>query len=168
MIKYPSDDESNGIFTAAWRGPSATNDTYTLATTYTLLKYLTQTSVAPFQKEFVEVADPYASTVSCHMYENSESCLYLMFENVPKDKLPLIKPKLIQLLKDILEKEDVDMKRMKSVINKRKLESLSNVENDPHHTIAFFIIGHMLYGNTKEDVREFEFFEKPAHFHSSS
>lgn len=88
------------------------------------------------------------------MYENSESCLYLMFKNVPKDKLPQIKPKLLNLLKSILEKEDIDMKRMKSIINRRKLECLSNVENDPHHTIAFLIIGHMLYGNTKEDLQQ--------------
>lgn len=86
------------------------------------------------------------------MYENSESCLYLMFKNVPKDKLPHIKAKLLNLLKNIVEKEDIDMTRMKSIINRRKLECLSNVENDPHNTIAFLIIGHMLYGNTKEDV----------------
>lgn len=86
------------------------------------------------------------------MYENSESCLYLMFKNVPKDKLPQIKPKLLNLLKNILQNEDIDMKRMKSIINRRKLECLSNVENDPHHTIAFLIIGHMLYGTTKDDV----------------
>lgn len=89
------------------------------------------------------------------MYENSESCLYLMFKNVPKDKLPQIKPKLLDLLRNILEKEDIDMKRMKSIINRRKLESLSEVENSPHHTIAFSIIGHMLYGNTKDDVSNF-------------
>lgn len=89
------------------------------------------------------------------MYENSESCLYLMFKNVPKDKLPQIKPKLLGLLRNIVEKEDIDMKRMTSIINRRKLECLSKVENSPHHTIAFSIIGHMLYGNTKEDVRGF-------------
>lgn len=65
VIKYPSDDESNGIFTAAWRGPSSVKDVYTLATSFTLLKYLTETSVSPLQKEFVEIPDPYASKVSC-------------------------------------------------------------------------------------------------------
>lgn len=93
--------------------------------------------------------------VGCAMYENSVSCLSLIFKNVPKDKLPQIKPKLMNFLNNIFEKEDIDMTRMKSVINRRKLECLSNVENNPHDTIAFLIIGHMLYGNTKEDVSDF-------------
>lgn len=63
VIKYPSDDENNGIFTAAWRGPSSVTDVYTVTTSYILLKYLTQTSVSPLQKEFVEISDPYASKV---------------------------------------------------------------------------------------------------------
>lgn len=69
------------------------------------------------------------------------------------DKLAQIRPKLQELLKKILDTGDINMERMESIINRFKLESLSNLENSPHQTVAFMIIGHMLYGNTKEDVR---------------
>ncbi|KRT80126.1 Peptidase [Oryctes borbonicus] len=154
IIKYPSDDEKNGIFSAAWRGPSAVNDQYTLMSCSILLKYLTAFAVSPLQREFVEVNDPYASKVVYSLSENSESCLYFIFENVPKAKLCLIKPKLDEILANIVENEDIDMERMKNIINRAKLESLSNMENNPHQAIAFMIVGHMLYGNTKEDLEQ--------------
>lgn len=90
-----------------------------------------------------------------NLYENSESVLYLLFENVPKEKLQKVKPMLMEVLKKIVEKEDIDMNRLKCVMHRRKLESLSNLENNPHQTIAFMIIGHMLYGYSKEDVSFF-------------
>lgn len=86
------------------------------------------------------------------MYENSESCLYLLFQDVPTEKLGQIKSKLFDLLKKMVEEEEFDMERMKIILNRYKLESLSNIENNPHHTVSFLIIGHMLYGNTKDDV----------------
>lgn len=75
-----------------------------------------------------------------------------MFENVPLEKLPEIKDKLLETLREIVDNEDIDMERMKNVINRHRLESLSAMEENPHYTIAFMVIGHMLYGNTKEDV----------------
>lgn len=77
----------------------------------------------------------------------------MTFEDVPVDKLPEIRPKLQELLKKIVDTKNINMKRMESIINRYKLESLSNLENNPHHTVTFMIIGHMLYGTTKEDVR---------------
>lgn len=75
-----------------------------------------------------------------------------MFEDVPLNKLPEVKPKLQDLLKKIVEEEDINMDRIKSIIKRNKLEHLSNIENHPHSTLAFIVIGHILYGNTKEDV----------------
>lgn len=63
IVKYPSDDESNGMAGTAWRGPSAVTEVYSFTACLVLLKYLTDTSVAPLQKEFVEIEDPYASSV---------------------------------------------------------------------------------------------------------
>lgn len=60
--------------------------------------------------------------------------------------------KLKITLKKILDSEDIDMPKLQSIINKFKLEHLSNLENSPHNVIAMMVIGHMLYGNTKGDV----------------
>ncbi|XP_022918722.1 uncharacterized protein C05D11.1-like [Onthophagus taurus] len=153
-LKYPSDDECNGIFSAAWRGPSSVNEQYTLNASSVLLKYMTDFAVSTLQKEFVEIPDPYASKVVYSLTENSETCLYLIFENVPCDKLPNIKPKLVEIFNNIYKNDDIDMERMKNIINRQKLESLSNMENNPHHAIAFMVIGQMLYGNTKKDLEQ--------------
>ncbi|XP_067002472.2 uncharacterized protein C05D11.1 [Anabrus simplex] len=152
-VPYPCDEEDNGMVYVAWRGPSAVTELYRMCACSVLLKYLTDTSVSPLQKEFVEIADPYASKVCYSLAENSESMLYLMFENVPKDKLGAVKGRLMQILSAITKGDDkLDMKRLRTVIHRQILESLSHLENSPHEGVAFMIIGDMLYGNTKEDL----------------
>ncbi|CAH0557668.1 unnamed protein product [Brassicogethes aeneus] len=154
VIKYPSDEENNGLFSMAWRGPSAVKDIYHLTASSLFLKYLTEFSVSPLPKEFVEIPDPYASKVCYNIYENAESCVYISFEDVPLKKLPEVREKLQEILKKMLNNEDIDMERLHSIINKYKLESLSNIENMPHNSVAFMIIGHMLYGNSREDLQQ--------------
>lgn len=44
------------------------------------------------------------------------------------------------------------MEQLHSIINKYKSENLSSLENSPHDTIAFMVVGHMLYGNSRADV----------------
>lgn len=151
-VCYPCDDEDNGMVYVAWRGPSVVSQLYDCLGCSLLLKYLTDTSVSPLQKEFVERDDPYASNVDCALYEFSISALSFMFENVPKSKIPLIKESLMKVLNDICTDKGIDMKRMKTLVHKSILELLSTLENDPHDTVADIIFGHVLYGNTNEDV----------------
>lgn len=70
-IKYPADDESHGMVTVAWRGPSAVKELYDLGACIVLMIYLTDSSIAPLQKQFVEIADPYASEVNLICCKNS-------------------------------------------------------------------------------------------------
>ncbi|GLH01355.1 Presequence protease, mitochondrial [Gryllus bimaculatus] len=152
-VPYPCDEEDNGMVYIAWRGPSAVKELYRMCACSVLLKYLTDTSVSPLQKEFVEIEDPYASKVCYSLAENSESMLYLMFENVPNDKLNFVKGRLTQILGALASgDEKLDMKRLRTVIHRQILESLSHLETSPHEGVAFMIIGDMLYGNTKEDL----------------
>lgn len=137
----------------AWQGPSAVDQMYDCLGCSLLAKYLTETSVSPLQKEFVERDDPYASNVDYIQYEFSTSALCFMFENVPKDKIPLIKEPLIKVLSDICTSNNsLDMKRMRTVVHRSILEILSALENNPHSAIASLLFEHVLYGNTKEDV----------------
>lgn len=71
VIKYPTDDESNGLFCMAWRGPSCVKDLYTVTASSLLLKYLTEFAVSPLPKEFVEIPDPFASRVWFNYEKNS-------------------------------------------------------------------------------------------------
>ncbi|XP_066250958.1 uncharacterized protein C05D11.1-like [Euwallacea similis] len=153
-IKYPSDDEDNGLYSMVWRGPSCVSDLYHVTACSLLLKYFTENSVSPLPKVFVEIEDPFASNICYNLYENAETCFYVIFEDVPISKVDKVKQNLQGELKRILSNQDINMQTLESIINKYKLENISNIENSPHQSIAFMIIGHMLYGNTKADLEQ--------------
>lgn len=67
MIKYPSDEEDNGLYALAWRGPSCVTDLYSYTACMLLLKYFTENSICPLPRVFVEIEDPYASSVSVQL-----------------------------------------------------------------------------------------------------
>ena len=57
------------------------------------MEYLTDTPVAPLQKELVEIDDPYSSDVDVMELENSVSVFGISLEGVPYDKLNNIEEK---------------------------------------------------------------------------
>ncbi|XP_053673268.1 uncharacterized protein C05D11.1-like [Anopheles nili] len=153
-IEYPADEEDCGLVNVSWRGPKATTEHKEITACSVLLRYLTDTSASPIQREFVEIEDPYASRVAYSIVENSVSLLYISFENVPIGKEDAIFDKLTQVLESIATgKEALEMQRMKNVIERYRLEALSSLESNPHDDIAFHVIGDVLYGS---DEKEFE------------
>lgn len=102
-VDYPADEEDCGLFTIGWRGPKCTTENLKLTSCSVLMRYLSDTSVSPLQREFVEVPDPYASQITFSISENTEALLYFTFENVPLNKMEQILPKLQLLLKNIAE-----------------------------------------------------------------
>ncbi|KXJ72958.1 hypothetical protein RP20_CCG016849 [Aedes albopictus] len=151
-ILYPADEEDCGLVNVAWRGPKATTEYEELTACSVLLRYLSDTSVSPLQREFVEIEDPYASRVGYNIAENAESLLYISFENVPLGKVDDIHAKLKQVLERIGKGEEkIDMKRMENVLERYILESLSNLETSPHDNVAFHVIGDVLYGAVEQD-----------------
>jgi hypothetical protein len=106
------------------------------------------------QRDFVEVADPLASSVSYDIAENSESLLYFTFSNLPVEKIDLIYPKLKKLLENVAGGgEKFDMVRIKTILEKQILEAINSLESNPHDDIAFHVIGDVLYGYTDEDFK---------------
>ena len=153
-VPYPADEEDNGLVNVAWRGPNAITSLYRMFATMVLMEYLTETSVSPLQARFVESDQPLASEVGYSLIENKESCVYLMFQNVPKDKIPQVGPELKKVLQELVNGTIVwDRSRMSTVIQRRISQQMSQMENTPHDAVAFMAIGDMLYGNTSEDLR---------------
>uniref|UniRef100_U5EMA1 Putative zn2+-dependent endopeptidase insulinase superfamily n=1 Tax=Corethrella appendiculata TaxID=1370023 RepID=U5EMA1_9DIPT len=151
-IVYASDEEDCGLVYVGWRGPKCTTEHSTLTACAVLLRYLSDTSVSPIQRDFIEIPDPYASSVSYNIAENSISSLYLSFENVPLNKVDGIYEKLEKLLKNIANGgEKIDMRRMYNIIERHILEALSSLEVNPNDDIAFHTIGDVLYGHTDAD-----------------
>lgn len=102
-IVYPSDCEDCGIVHIGWRGPNCTKENFKLTASSVLIRYLSETSVSPLQREMVEISDPYASTVSYNIIENYESAIYFTFENVPLEKIDLVYDKMVSVLTNISE-----------------------------------------------------------------
>ena len=80
--------------------------------------------------------------------------MYLSFDNVPLEKLPEVEVLLAETLKDIVNetKEKFDMKRMRTLIQRRILQMQSESEVSPHSSVAHTVIADALYGNTTQDV----------------
>ncbi|XP_013400143.1 uncharacterized protein C05D11.1 [Lingula anatina] len=164
IICYPSDDETRGLVRMAWRGPNV-KDLYTHVALTVILDYLRDSAISPLQRDFVELEEPYCSNVSYSMIENREMCHMLTFQNVPKEKLKEIKPRLLATIGKIVKREEeIDSKRMETVIHKNVLDSMERLESRPHDQIAGDLIGDFLFSDTGEElverVNQIEIFRK--------
>lgn len=136
-----------------WRGPNCTKENLKLTACSILLRYLSETSVSPLQREMVEISDPFASTVSYNIIENYESAISFTFENVPLDKVDLVYEKMKSILENISNgTEKFDMNRLQNVLERSILEYFSSLESNPHEALAFAAIADSLYGERSEDV----------------
>lgn len=153
-IVYPSDEEDSGMVYIGWRGPRACSAEHAQLTACSvLLRFLSDTSISPLQQVFVEVDDPLASQVNYSIIENSQSLLYLAFENVPLEKIDLVVPTLQTVLEKLMAREiTFGLQRMRNVLEKMILEALSVLEEAPHDTVAYAVIGDNLYGHCDQDV----------------
>lgn len=153
VVLYPCDENDHGLVYLAFRGPpiKAWED---IAALLVMQDYLTDTSVSPLQKLFVETDDPFCSTVKASFIENKESCFYFGFENVVRQKLRMIKTTLMKAVTDMVNGTvALDMDRMAVVIQRRRLRILNQVECSPHESVANSVIMDFLYGDTIEDLR---------------
>jgi len=154
-VPYPTDEEDNGLIYIAWRGPNITTDLKSMFAMMILMEYLTESSVSPLQAAFVEIDDPLASSVGYSFIENSESTVYLIFRDVPREKMEKVELELKTVLDSIVSgKMAWDKERLKTVLDRRILEQISQVENSPHDAVAFMAIGDMLYGNNSSDFHK--------------
>lgn len=153
-IQFPTEDESSGIVIVGCRGPKS-QDFYGMTAVEVVCEYLTDTSVAPLQRELVEISQPFCSDVGYQHIEFPESVLYIKASNVATEKLQGCKEKIEEVLANIAEgKEAIDMKRMASVIHRQVLTAKEAYENKPHETLAFMAIGDVLYSQKPGDFQQ--------------
>ncbi|KAK7070200.1 hypothetical protein SK128_011894, partial [Halocaridina rubra] len=153
LVVYPSDVEDTALVIVAWRGPSAVMDFNEVTSMDVLLEYLTYSSVSPLPSIFVEVDDPLASYVLYGWYEFNESVFYFEFSGVPRAKVDLVKPLLMDTLNQLVSgKAQIDMKIMKDILANLILKQDSRLETSPHDTLADFVIGDILYGYSCEHL----------------
>ena len=146
-IQYSSDTDDDGLVNIGFRGPNIVENFRELIALTIILDYLNSTAISPIQRDFVESDEPYCSSVSHSIIENSTAIFCFSFESVGKQYLDLVANKLFELLKSIQQgKEALDMERLQTIISKKKVRILSIAETSPHTIVIGPVIGYFLYG----------------------
>lgn len=92
------------------------------------------------------------------------STCYFEFTGVPREKVDLVKPLLMDTLNKIVSGTiPIDMNVMRDILSNLILKQESRLETSPHDTIADFIIGDLLYGQQCSDVSNYFFRKLCAH-----
>lgn len=119
-----------------------------------LLRYLTQSSVSSLKKEMIDIDEPFANEISYDTLETFNSLIYFSFDTVPTNKLDKVLGKFQEILNKISKGEDpLDMVRIKSIIEKKFMTSLIEMENTAHETMAPHLVKDALFGRSEADVR---------------
>ncbi|TKR64068.1 hypothetical protein L596_024664 [Steinernema carpocapsae] len=146
-IKAPSDDVVTGMVEIAWFGPDV-REQYKSTALDVLFDYLSDTASSPLEKDFVQLEDPYAASVSANNVEQARCQLVLSFTGVPTEKLDLIVDRLYnKTLTDHEDESKFDMDRMGSLIDQTIQKILENLEAEPKDVLFSLFITHQVYGD---------------------
>ncbi|KAI9478470.1 MAG: Metalloenzyme, LuxS/M16 peptidase-like protein [Benjaminiella poitrasii] len=146
-IYFPGEEhEKMGEITVTWLGPKW-NEFLGIQAIQMLNSYLSDTPIAPLKKVFVEKDDPYCTELDFRLQERSRVAITATFQNVPLDKADDVVSVLFSTLRSILDRQEIDMKRMAALIRKEKLKILDEYETRATYMIALPAITASLYGN---------------------
>lgn len=140
-VLFADEDESMGTLLIAWNGPMCNVSVKSMFcsteyTTYQKLKqdflsqkelevlnvYLTDSSVSVLQKEFVETEESLCTDVDFYISDHLKSTLTFTASSVPIEEMERLPIEFFKTLNRLVEEEDIDMKRMATVIEKEILQ----------------------------------------------
>ena len=147
-ISFPTEDESVGTVSMAWRGP-AYSDAATWQKLALLHNYLTDSAASPLAKAFVECASPLCGDVSATHEVFVEGYHQLWFEDAEVETIDQIAPSLFRHL--VAARDDFSMERMGLCIRRMRRTHLSSVERHPTDTLIDGLTRHFLYYPTEDD-----------------
>ena len=150
-VSFPSEDESRGNISIAWRGPTY-EQRQTWVALQLLWEYLTDSASSPLQKAFVECEEPLCAGVYPAQEIFTEGYHQLWFQEVEVEKMDAVIPKFFEALEDA--KQNWDMERMKMVIRRSRRQILEYSERKPTNTLIDGVIRSFLYGLRGDDGNE--------------
>jgi Zn-dependent M16 (insulinase) family peptidase len=158
QMDYPSDDESKGSVTVAWRLGEHRSASIGRMEAYQLAaKYLTSSQVAPLEAVFVESNDPLATSVKHYSMEYSEPAIGIKFINVPTNRTHEIIPKMMETIQKVIDDgpEKFDIERIHDYINRGLVNNQKENENSPHLFFPDASLADKIYGHKREHFAAF-------------
>lgn len=158
-VEFPELDESQGELLLAWIGEPYHSYECDLAVSL-LLDYFTETALAPFSKELIEIENPYANSADYWTDEFMRTIINLGIHGVPTEKLEETKAKVIE----ILSSHEIDLSRMKQVVDNAKWDYILRCEKNGDSILPQAVITDFLYGHedgsslqvTLKDLAQFD------------
>ncbi|KAL8292284.1 hypothetical protein RQP46_001750 [Phenoliferia psychrophenolica] len=143
-VLFPEKDESVGEVTVSWVGVPANEFVKALAVEI-MSVYLTDSAVSPLYKQFVEIDEPLCTDISFYSSTENPSIITAYLSSVPSEGLDSIDGKFKAALAR-LASEEIDMKRMTSVIERSRLQLLNAIETDAADALSNSILTDALFG----------------------
>lgn len=141
-VEFPELDESQGEIVMSWIGEAYTSHLNDLAVSV-LLDYFTDTALAPFNKQLVEIDNPYANAADYWTDDFMRTIVNLTFHGVPTDRLEETRDKVFE----ILAHHKVDLRRMKQVVENGKWDYVIKCEKNGSTILSQACITDFLYGD---------------------
>lgn len=145
-VPFPDKDESMGELEMNWITPPMT-DWLTNQALDLLGTYLSDSPIAPLNKEFVERSDPKFTSVfvGCEVYA-SWTATSLFLNSVAVKDLDTLDVDVVRFLSDLASKADINLERMRTEIQREKLRTLEQLESGPQDFISDVVVTDFMYG----------------------
>lgn len=152
-VPFPADEEEDGaMLQVSWRGP-AWVDQKQRTQLSCLLKYLTESAVAPVQKSMIDCDPPFANDASYSVTQYSVTGLEISFDGIKTSKLSTVAPKLREVLQQVVD-QGIDMSRMGDIIRSAKRRRLEAFESSASDMYTSAVIAHFLYSEADASAAE--------------
>lgn len=129
-IEFPEVDESFGEVVISWVGPELSDQENALAVKI-LLRYLCEEGIGKFSSALVEISDPLATSVDYYWDKYQYYGLSLYLSSVPTKDLAVAQRKVMDILKEVLETEAIELKQLARLLERARDKLVLNVETDP-------------------------------------
>uniref|UniRef100_A0A915MEI2 P-loop containing nucleoside triphosphate hydrolase protein n=1 Tax=Meloidogyne javanica TaxID=6303 RepID=A0A915MEI2_MELJA len=119
VVICPADDDTIGVVEISWLGPRG-SEVYKNRALLLLFDYLVDTSGAPLKKDFVQIEEPFCSSVSISLIEQTDCEIVASFEDVPVTKSNQIRDRFFSKTAADHSKIDAfDMERLRFMIDQQ-------------------------------------------------
>ncbi|SCU80636.1 LADA_0B08724g1_1 [Lachancea dasiensis] len=159
-IEFPESDESQGEILMSWIAEPYEDHLKDLAVSI-LMDYFTETSLAPFNSQLVEIDDPLANFAEYWTDDYMRTIVNLNFHGVPVGRLYEAKDKILE----ILSTHKIKLERMKQVVDNGKWDYVMKCEKKGLTILSQTCITDFLYGHNsgqclKESLENLNDFEE--------